>query len=51
MQKNQILIEAVARIDENAKIRGVALIPRISRNNNLYTKDNINKKIFNKINF
>jgi len=31
-------IEAYSRIDETAKISGVALIPRISRNNNLYTK-------------
>jgi len=30
--------EAYSKIDESAKIQGVALIPRISRNNNLYTK-------------
>ena len=35
---NKFLIEAVARIDEQAHITGRALIPRISRNNNLYTK-------------
>jgi len=32
------IIEAYSTIDEQAKIHGVALIPRISRNNNLYTK-------------
>lgn len=31
-------LESYTRIDENAKISGVALIPRISRNENLYTK-------------
>lgn len=31
-------LESYAQIDEHAKISGVALIPRISRNNNLYTK-------------
>lgn len=30
--------EAWSKIDESAKIHGKALIPRISRNNNLYTK-------------
>jgi hypothetical protein len=33
-----IRFEAYSRINEKAKISGVALIPRISRNNNLYTK-------------
>jgi len=33
-----IRIESYAVIDERAHITGVALIPRISRNNNLYTK-------------
>lgn len=33
-----MLIEGYATIDEKAHITGVALIPRISRNNNLYTK-------------
>ena len=33
-----IIIEAYSKIDEQAHITGVALIPRISRNNNLYTK-------------
>ncbi|KKM48357.1 hypothetical protein LCGC14_1557780, partial [marine sediment metagenome] len=32
------IIEAYSTIDEQAHITGVALIPRISRNNNLYTK-------------
>ena len=31
-------LEAYTKISETAKISGVALIPRISRNNNLYTK-------------
>jgi len=31
-------LEAYTTIHEDAKIQGVALIPRISRNNNLYTK-------------
>jgi len=35
---SRTVLEAYSRIDENAKIQGVALIPRISRNNNLYTK-------------
>jgi len=34
-------IESYATIDESAKIQGVALIPRISRNNNLYTKEEL----------
>lgn len=34
-------IESYATINENAKIQGVALIPRISRNNNLYTKEEL----------
>ena len=33
-----VTFEAYTRINEKAKISGVALIPRISRNNNLYTK-------------
>ena len=36
MQK--LIIEAYSTIDEQAHITGVALIPRISRNDNLYTK-------------
>lgn len=36
-------LESYARIDENAKIQGVALIPRISRNNNLYTKEELQR--------
>ena len=35
---NHMIIEAYSKIDEQAHITGVALIPRISRNNNLYTK-------------
>ncbi len=31
-------LEAYTKIDESARIQGIALIPRISRNNNLYTK-------------
>ena len=31
-------LEAYTKVNESAKISGVALIPRISRNNNLYTK-------------
>jgi len=34
----KLIIEAYSTIDEQAHITGVALIPRISRNNNLYTK-------------
>ena len=37
MQRKHI-IEAYSQIDESARITGVALIPRISRNDNLYTK-------------
>jgi len=33
-----IRLEAYTSVSETAKISGVALIPRISRNNNLYTK-------------
>jgi hypothetical protein len=33
-----IRLEAYSQVNETAKISGVALIPRISRNNNLYTK-------------
>lgn len=33
-----IILEAYSTIDEQAHITGVALIPRISRNDNLYTK-------------
>jgi len=34
----KLIIETYSKVDESAKIHGVALIPRISRNNNLYTK-------------
>ena len=37
------LIESLATIDEQAKITGVALIPRISRNNRLYTKEELKR--------
>lgn len=33
-----MVFESYSQIDEQAHIQGVALIPRISRNNNLYTK-------------
>ena len=33
-----MFLEAYTKVTEQAKISGVALIPRISRNNNLYTK-------------
>ena len=33
-----IVLEGYSTVDETAHITGVALIPRISRNNNLYTK-------------
>lgn len=34
-------LDAYSKIDESANIEGVALIPRISRNNNLYTKQEL----------
>ena len=37
------IIEAYSRIDEQAHITGIALIPRISRNDNLYTKDELKR--------
>jgi len=37
------LIEGYATIDEQAHITGVALIPRISRNDNLYTKEELKR--------
>ena len=37
------LIESLATIDEQAHITGVALIPRISRNNRLYTKEELKR--------
>ena len=37
------IIEAYSTIDEQAHITGVALIPRISRNNNLYTKEELKR--------
>jgi hypothetical protein len=36
-------IQAYSSVNESAKIRGVALIPRISRNNNLYTKQELER--------
>jgi len=41
------IIEAYSTIDEQAHITGVALIPRISRNDNLYTKEEL--KRFNNV--
>lgn len=37
-KQSDIIGESWTRVDESAKIHGKALIPRISRNNNLYTK-------------
>jgi len=42
------MLEAYSTIDEQAHITGVALIPRISRNDNLYTKEEL--KRFNNVN-
>ena len=36
-------LQAYTSVNESAKIRGVALIPRISRNNNLYTKQELER--------
>ena len=36
-------IDAYSKINESAQIEGVALIPRISRNNNLYTKKELER--------
>jgi len=47
MQTHLIRLESYAVIDERAHITGVALIPRISRNNNLYTKQEL--KRFDKV--
>ena len=47
MQTHMIRLESYAQIDEQAHITGVALIPRISRNNNLYTKEEL--KRFNNV--
>lgn len=41
------IIESLSRIDEKAHVTGVALIPRISRNGNLYTKEEL--KRFDKV--
>jgi len=38
-----IILEAYSTIDEQAHITGVALIPRISRNDNLYTKEELKR--------
>ena len=38
---NTVRLEAYTKIDESAKIQGVALIPTISRNENLYTKQEL----------
>ena len=43
-QHNPLLItEGFATIDERAHITGIALIPRISRNGNLYTKEELKR--------
>ena len=36
-------LESFAKIDESARVQGVALIPRISRNHNLYTKEELKR--------
>lgn len=41
--KRKHIIEAYSTIDESAHITGIALIPRISRNNNLYTKEELKR--------
>ena len=41
--QHKLVLESSAKISETAKIRGIALIPRISRNGNLYTKEEIRK--------
>lgn len=38
-----VILEAYSTIDEQAHITGVALIPRISRNDNLYTKGELKR--------
>ena len=38
-----IILEGYSTVDETAHITGVALIPRISRNNNLYTKKELSR--------
>ncbi len=43
MQTQMVRLESYATIDEKAHITGVALIPRISRNNNLYTKEELKR--------
>lgn len=37
------IIESLSKIDESAHITGIALIPRISRNDNLYTKEELKR--------
>ena len=36
-------LQAYTSVNESAHITGVALIPRISRNNNLYTKQELER--------
>lgn len=43
MSVQKLVLEAYSTIDEQAHITGVALIPRISRNNNLYTKKELSR--------
>ena len=38
-----IIIETFSKVDENAKITGIAALPRISRNNRLYLKSELAK--------
>jgi len=37
------IAETISIVDESARIHGAALIPRISRNNNLYTKGELER--------
>lgn len=43
LKRRKHIIEAYSIIDESAHITGIALIPRISRNNNLYTKKELER--------
>jgi len=39
----KLIVESVSEVSETAKITGIALVPRISRNGNLYTKSEMEK--------
>lgn len=39
----KLIVESVSEVNETAKITGIALVPRISRNGNLYTKSEMEK--------